>query len=198
VALGGYLGNYVLGFQTLFDVEGTAALINAAFATNAAIATDRDYAGTTYYLTYAQRALGYQDLEAWTSLPTGAIYRHPRTGVLTAVVFNPAATAQPVTFYLRGAVLGTADVPARSTLSVPVGSLRPQLLVAPNWMELAPTNFTLLIDGLPGSQAVLDRSRNLKTWTHLATVPLTTNGLATQAISTAPLTVPGFIRASGQ
>ena len=116
-ALGGYLGNYVLGFQTLFDADGVAALMDAAYATNAAIATDTTYSGVTYYLAHSLRGLGDQDLSAYTSIPTSQVYTNARTGRRTVVIYNPARTNQLATLFQQGVAVGAIMAPAR-TLTV--------------------------------------------------------------------------------
>jgi endoglucanase Acf2 len=116
VSQGAYLGNYILGFQTLFDPDGVAAIMESAYATNAAIATDATYSGITYYLAHSLRALGDPDLGAWTTLPTSQVYINTRTGQRTVIVYNPAATNQVATIYQQGVVVGTLTLPPRTTV----------------------------------------------------------------------------------
>jgi hypothetical protein len=115
-ALGAYLGNYVLGFQTLFDPDSVAATMDAAYATNAPIATDATYSGITYYLTHSLRALGDQDLGAWTSIPTSQVYTNARTGQRTIIIYNPGPTNQIATVFQQGVAVSTLTAPARTTL----------------------------------------------------------------------------------
>lgn len=123
---GGYLGNYILGFQTLFDPDGVAGIINVAFTNNAAIATDATYAGVTYYLTHALRGLGEQDVDYYTSLPTSQVYYNAATGRRTYVVYNPTATSQSVTVYHLGEPVDTVAVlPGKLTVKVDGGTNAP-------------------------------------------------------------------------
>ena len=109
---GGYLGNYILGYQTLFDPSGVAAIVNAAFTNNAAIATDTTYSGVTYYLTHALRALGDQDSDYYTSLPTSQVYYNTATGRRTYVIYNPTAASQTATIYHLGTPVDAVTAPA--------------------------------------------------------------------------------------
>ncbi|HEX7653156.1 MAG TPA: glycosyl hydrolase, partial [Verrucomicrobiae bacterium] len=102
VSQGEYLGNYILGFQTLFDQDGVAAILDAAYATNAPLATGVTYPGVSYYLTHSLRGLGDQDPNFYASLPASAIYYNARTGYRTYVLYNPAPTNQSVTIYSNG------------------------------------------------------------------------------------------------
>jgi len=111
-ALGGYLGNYVLGYQALFDPAGVAAVMDAAFATNATIATDNNYSGVTYYIAHSLRALGDQDLDWYTSLPTSQVYYNAVTGRRTYVLYNPALTNQTAMVYHLGLAVERVSVPA--------------------------------------------------------------------------------------
>jgi len=99
VSQGAYLGNYILGFQLLFDPSDVATIMDDAYATNAGIATDPTYSGVTYYLTHTLRALGNQDLNYYTSLPTSQVYYNSTTGARTYVIYNPTSTNQTVTIY---------------------------------------------------------------------------------------------------
>ncbi len=112
-ALGGYLGNYVLGFQTLFDADGVAAILDNAYATNAAIASDATYSGITYYLTHSLRALGDEDPDCYTSIPTSRVYYNPRSGRRTALIYNPANLSRPATLYSNGTPVEVVAAPAR-------------------------------------------------------------------------------------
>lgn len=117
VALGEYLGNYVLGFQTLFDADGVAAIMGAAYATNAAIATGPNYSGATYYLTHSLRALGDPDPDYHTSIPTSQVYFNGATGKRTYVIYNPAPTNQTATIYHLGAAVDSVVAPAGKLVS---------------------------------------------------------------------------------
>lgn len=112
VAQGEYLGNYILGYQTLFDANGVAAIVDAAFATNAPIATGPNFAGATYYLTHSLRGLGDQDLNWHTSLPTSQVYYNAATGQRNYVIYNPAATNQSVLIYSNHVTVDSVTVPA--------------------------------------------------------------------------------------
>ena len=112
VAQGEYLGNYILGFQTLFDSDDVAALFDAAYATNAAIATGPNYSGVTYYLTHSLRGLGNQDLNYYTSIPTSQVYYNSSTGQRTYVIYNPATTNQIATIYNLGVPVDSVTTPA--------------------------------------------------------------------------------------
>jgi hypothetical protein len=111
-AQGGYLGNYILGYQLLFDADDVAAIMDAAYAGNVGIATDPTYSGVTYYLTHALRGLGEPDPDYYTGLPTSQVYFNPATGIRTALIYNPAATNQAVNLYNQGGMVATYTVPA--------------------------------------------------------------------------------------
>ncbi len=139
VAQGGYLGNYILGFQLLFDADDVAAILDAAYATNAGIATDNTYSGVSYYLTHALRGLGQPDPVYYTGLPTSQVYYNPATGVRTAVIYNPAPTNQTVDLYHQGAFVASYSAPARALLVVtpgytnyPVMNIQPGTQI--NWL----------------------------------------------------------------
>jgi len=126
VAQGEYLGNYILGFQALFDAGGVAAIMDYAFAANAPIATGPNFAGATYYLTHALRGLGDQDASWHTSLPTSQVYYNAATGKRTYVIYNPAPTNQTVTVFHNGVTVDSVVVPARrfySTIGAPTNTL---------------------------------------------------------------------------
>jgi len=110
-ALGGYLGNYVLGFELLFNPDDVAAQFQSAYITNAGIATDPVYSGVTYYLTHSLRGLGEPDANYYTSIPTSQVYLNSRTGVRTAIIYNPAPTNQTATIYNAGVAAGYSVVP---------------------------------------------------------------------------------------
>lgn len=127
-ALGGYLGNYILGWQLLFDADGVAAQMDSGYATNAGIATDGVYSGITYYLTHSLRGLGDQDFNYYTSIPTSQVYYNPRTGARTTVIYNPAATTQIATIYNQGTAVSTVTAsPQAFTVhaTVSVAGLQP-------------------------------------------------------------------------
>jgi endoglucanase Acf2 len=127
-ALGGYLGNYVLGFQMLFDPAGVAAQMDAGYAAGAGIATDSTYSGVTYYLTHALRGLGDPDPNSYTSQPASQVFYNAQTGVRTVVVYNASTTNQAVTVYYRGSALGTMNAaPGALSLTTPGYTNRPTL-----------------------------------------------------------------------
>src|SRR4029077_17331075 len=95
--LGGYLGNYILGWELLFNPDDVAALMDASHTTGGALAGDGTYSGVTYYLTHTLRGLGDQDTNYYTSIPTSQVYLNPATGARTVVVYNPSTTAQTAT-----------------------------------------------------------------------------------------------------
>ena len=128
VSQGEYLGNYILGYQTLFDSDGVAAIFEAAYATNAAIATGPNWSGATYYLTHALRGLGDQDLNYYTSLPTSQVYYNSRTGQRTYVIYNPAPTNQTVTIYSNSVAVDSVVVPAGKMYSSATVSTNPPVL----------------------------------------------------------------------
>jgi len=114
-ALGGYLGNYVLGFQLLFDPDDVAAQMDAGYSNNLSIATDTTYSGVTYYLTHALRGLGDPDPNYYTTLPTSQVYYNSRTGGRTVIAYNPAANSQVAFIYNNGTPVGNLTVPAGQT-----------------------------------------------------------------------------------
>jgi endoglucanase Acf2 len=125
--LGGYLGNYILGWELMFNPDNVAALKAASYATNGAVSSDGIYSGITYYLTHTLRSLGDQDTNYYTSIPTSQVYYNPLTGARTALIFNSAATTQTATIYSNG-------IPV-STLSVSPGTLTVHASPAPGSFE---------------------------------------------------------------
>jgi hypothetical protein len=121
VAQGGYLGNYILGFQLLFDPNDVAAILDNGYATNADIATDPTYPGVSYYLTHSLRGLGVPDADFYTSLPTSEMYYNPATGVRTAVIYNPASTNQTVNVYNNGTFVTSYTAAPQALLVVTPG-----------------------------------------------------------------------------
>lgn len=118
-AQGAYLGNYILGFQTLFDPAGVAFIMDSGYATNAGIATDATYSGVTYYITHSLRGLGDQDTNFYTSIPTSQVYYNSSTGKRSYVIYNPAATNQTATVYNLGVPVDSVFAPAgRLTVNV--------------------------------------------------------------------------------
>ncbi|MGN6554227.1 MAG: glycosyl hydrolase, partial [Verrucomicrobiota bacterium] len=158
-ALGGYLGNYVLGYQALFDPAGVAAIMDAAFTNNAAIATDAAYSGVTYYLTHSLRALGDQDLDYYTSIPTSQVFFNASTGQRTSVIYNPNATSQTATIYHLGVPIETVTVPAgKLTVNVSGQTNQPspihvniQAGAQINWPTTLNTSWTLQSADAPGT-----------------------------------------------
>jgi endoglucanase Acf2 len=121
VSQGGYLGNYILGFQLLFDPNDVAAILDDAYATNADLATDPTYPGVSYYLTHSLRGLGVPDADFYTSLPTSEMYYNPATGVRTAVIYNPAPTNQTVNVYSNGTFVASYSAAPNALLTVTPG-----------------------------------------------------------------------------
>ena len=115
--LGGYLGNYILGWELLFNPDDVAAQFDASYATNGPISGNGTYSGVIYYLTHALRGLGDQDTNYYTSIPTSQVYYNPLTGVRTALIYNPAATPQTATVYSNGIPVNTISA-ASGTLTV--------------------------------------------------------------------------------
>jgi endoglucanase Acf2/fibronectin type 3 domain-containing protein len=134
--LGGYLGNYILGYQLMFDPDTVASTLDTYYANNDPIATDSTYAGEIYYLTHALRGLGDQDLNYWTSIPTSQVYYNSRTGVRTAVIYNPSSTGQTATIYNNGTAVMSITVPAYQVVS--------QVVAPTNVAPAAPTDLTAL------------------------------------------------------
>jgi hypothetical protein len=129
--MGDYLGNYILGFQTTFDAETTAATMDDAFDAKQAIATTATYPGVTYFHTHARRRLGYPAQGWHADLPLSEVFRHPVSGAVTAVVFNPAPSnrvchifqgrEQVVQVSVPGSVwteIPVSEPPSRATVSV--------------------------------------------------------------------------------
>ena len=141
-ALGGYLGNYVLGFQMLFDPAGVAAQMDAGYASNSGIATDNTYSSVTYYLTHSLSGLGDPDPNYYTSLPTSEVYYNAATGIRTAILYNPAPTNQIVTLYNQGTAVTTLNASAQVlTVTTPGYTNRATLSLQPgaqvNWPTTA-------------------------------------------------------------
>jgi hypothetical protein len=161
VSQGAYLGNYILGFQTLFDPNDVATIMDDAYATNAAIATDPIYSGVTYYLTHTLRALGDQDLNYYTSLPTSQVYYNATTGKHTYVIYNPTATSQSVTIYNQGIAVDSVSAPAGILTVQVAGVTNPPVTIQASilngaqvtWPTAANTTWTLQASSASGSSA---------------------------------------------
>jgi endoglucanase Acf2 len=159
VSQGAYLGNYILGFQLLFDPSDVATIMDDAYATNAGIATDPTYSGVTYYLTHTLRALGNQDLNYYTSLPTSQVYYNSTTGARTYVIYNPTSTNQTVTIYNQGVPVDSVPAPA-GVLTVQIAGqthASPTIVATIQrgaqiaWPTTANTSWTLQAANGPGS-----------------------------------------------
>ena len=137
---GAGLANAILGFQMMFDPDTVAATLDTDYAAGIATATDATYSGESYYLTHSYRGLGDQDYDYYTSVPCSAVYFNARTNQRTYVIYNPAFTAQTVTIYHSGAVIGTITVPARRLVST----------TALNSGSAAATPYYLVAAGIPG------------------------------------------------
>lgn len=128
--LGGYLGNYILGWELLFNPDDVAALMAASHATNGPLSSDGTYSGITYYLTHALRGLGDQDTNYYTSIPTSQVYYNPLTGARTSLIYNSTPTTQTATVYSNGTPVSTLSV-APGTLTIHAsplpGSFEPAL-----------------------------------------------------------------------
>jgi len=116
--LGAYPGDYVLGFQSMFDPDKVASLLDQYWTAGKPIATDATYPGSVYYLTHTYRALGDQDLDWYMSIPTGAVYFNSRTSVRTYVAYNPARVAKSVIVYKNGVSQGTLILPSHKLVAV--------------------------------------------------------------------------------
>ena len=112
--LGGYLGNYILGYQALFDSDVVAATLDIARATNNPVTVDPVFSGVSYFLTHALRGLGSPDPAVYAGLPSSQVYYQARDRRRTLVAFNPGAL-RSVTVYHRGGL-------AWKTVSLPAGS----------------------------------------------------------------------------
>ncbi|PWU18176.1 MAG: hypothetical protein C5B50_09725 [Verrucomicrobia bacterium] len=138
--LGGYLGNYILGWELLFNPDDVASLMNASHLSGGAISSDGTYSGITYYLTHSLRGLGDPDPNYYTSIPTSQVYYNAQTGARTSLIFNPSATTQTAILYSNGVPVTTFTI-SPGTLNVhasPVaGSFEPT--IARNTMLSWPT-----------------------------------------------------------
>ncbi|MGH8047998.1 MAG: glycosyl hydrolase, partial [Chthoniobacterales bacterium] len=120
---GSYLGNYILGFEALWDAENSAADFEGYFSSgNPIAATNNSLAGTNYYTIHATRQLGAQDFTYSASVPTAAVYYNATTNTRTAVIYNPGATTVNVSLYKNAAAVQTVSVPADSTVTAFVGN----------------------------------------------------------------------------
>lgn len=142
--LGNYTGNYILGWEALFNPDDVAALMNNP---NAAVCLSRTYSGVSYYLAHAMRRLGDQDPNFYTSLPTSQIYYNTNTGARTVITFNPSATPLKVNVYSNGVAVGTVTAGTGLTLHAnPVPgtfepSVSPTLLVS--WSTAVNNNYNV-------------------------------------------------------
>ena len=152
--LGAYPGNYVLAWEAMFNPDDPAALFAASYATNGPITGDGTYSGISYYLIHTLRALGEQDTNYYTSVPTSQVYYNAATGARTFLVFNPAATAQTATIYSNGTAMSTLSA-APGALTVhasPVaGSFEPTLArnTELSWPTTAGNNYQIQWTTLP-------------------------------------------------
>jgi len=115
--LGGYLGNYILGWELLFNPDDVASLMNSSHLSGGALASDGTYSGVTYYLTHSLRGLGEPDPNFYTSIPTSQVYYNAQTGVRTVLIFNPAPTNQTAIVYNNGTPVNTSST-SPGTLTV--------------------------------------------------------------------------------
>ena len=109
------LSPYLIAYQALFDPDTAAAEFDKYYAANESITTGGTGA-TDYYLIHALRQVGQQVDNAYTSIPTSAVYYNASTGKYSYVVYNPSTTQQSATVYQNGQVVGIFGVPARTTV----------------------------------------------------------------------------------
>jgi endoglucanase Acf2 len=97
--MGEGLGNVILEWQTMFDPNTVASLMDQYYASGETVATAPSNPGVTYYLTHALRGLGDPDPTYYTDMPTSAVYFNHSTGQHNWIIYNYLPTTQAVHIY---------------------------------------------------------------------------------------------------
>ena len=97
--MGEGLGNVILEWQTMFDPNTVASLMDQYYAAGDSVATGPSNPGITYYLTHALRGLGVPDPTYYTDMPTSSVYYNSTTGQHNWVVYNYLPTRKTVHVY---------------------------------------------------------------------------------------------------
>jgi endoglucanase Acf2 len=99
---------YVTGKLEQWRTSAVSAESNTVFS---------DVGGLTYWYSHAHQSWGDIDWEVTMSLPASTAFRHPVTGQMTYVAFNPSATEQTCDVRRNGSVVGSFRVPALKTVA---------------------------------------------------------------------------------
>jgi len=113
----GVPGHVVICYQAMFDPDSAAAEFDKYLEAKHEIATSKSEAGATYYLIHAMRQAGLQDFDYTTDIPSSAIYKNPKTGARTCVVFNPSEVRQTVTVFKNGVASAKFPIPAKTLVA---------------------------------------------------------------------------------
>lgn len=102
-----------------------------------------DVGGLTYWYSHAHRSWGDIAWDVTMDLPASTAFRHPVSGQMTYVAFNPTAAEQTCTIRTNGSVTGSFRVPAMKTVAHRLDSALATLQVA------APKNHLVLAETMP-------------------------------------------------
>lgn len=150
--MGEGLGNVILEWQTMFDPNTVASLMDQYYAAGDDVAVANTNPGVTYYLTHILRGLGDPDPNYYTDMPTSAVYYNSTTGQRNYVIYNSSTASQTVNLYNNGTNVGSVVVAPRSLYS--------NFEIAPSMagVNLAANKTTTVSSventGMPGSAAV--------------------------------------------
>lgn len=107
------LGNVVLSYLQIFDPDSAAAVFDTAWDAQMPLARNTDTGGISYFITHSHRSYGDICWDIHADISTATTYKHPQTGQLTHVVYNPESTEQTVRFYQDNAPIQQFRAPGR-------------------------------------------------------------------------------------
>ena len=113
------LGTVILGAALQFDPDWAIARMEELWAAHDPVMTKDDMRGIVYYLAHASRALGPEQVNCHTSIPTSEVFHNAHTNQWRAVLYNPKSVAQEATLYRDGTPVGKVTVPAGRMLTAP-------------------------------------------------------------------------------
>ncbi len=187
------LSPYLLSYQALFDPDTAAAEFDKYYAAGENV-TQGGTGLTDYYLIHALRQVGQQVDNAYTSIPTSAVYYNPSTGKYSYVVYNPGAQQQNATVYLNGSVVGTFPVPAGATIDSHLDEALAKTVLTPaSTAPVIPPGQTLQFNLTGYDQYGATFPLSNVQWTASAGGTVDANGLFTATTNAYPVTVTASV-----
>lgn len=116
-----------------------------------------DVGGLTYYYSHAHQSWGEIDWEVTMSIPTSTAFKHPVSGEMTYVVFNPKAQEQVCEVRRNGSVVGSFRVPALKTVAHHLDGALTSIVVSAPQKHLVPgASMTVSVAGFDQYGATWD------------------------------------------